>query len=181
MLEAQNILGTLEDIVYFIIYPEIVGWLLFLKILFLIISGLVIIFIIFVAVFRTNWLSWWLIWDWKEFFTLRPYGLKKLTKEWNKIKTKLEKTSESEYKLAIIEADNLLNKALRNLQIGLETLEESLRRRVGPDTISNIEEVKRAHQIRDNIVQDPDFKVSLEETKEILEIYEKALKHLNML
>jgi len=172
---------TLVNIANFIINPEFTGFLLFLKILFLTLSIIALIFIIGVAFFWTDWFNWWILWDLKEFLTYRPYGLKKETKAWAKIKKKLETGDESEYKSAVIEADSLLNKSLRNLQIGLETLEESLRKRVGPDTISNIEKVKEAHQIRNNIVSDPDFKLSLDLAKELLEIYEKALKDLSML
>ena len=172
---------TLIDILNFIISPEITGALLVLKILFLIFSFLAIIFIIWVLAIRTDWLNWWILWDLKEFFTLRPYGLKKVTKKWEKIKKRLETGSEEEYKLAIIEADALLNKCLINLKIGLETLEESLRKRIGQDTISNIEEVKEAHRIRNQIVREPDFKLSLEKARELLAIYEKALQEITML
>ena len=172
---------TLIDILNFIISPEISGPLLVLKILFLIFSFLAIIFIIWVLAIRTDWLNWWILWDLKEFFTLRPYGLKKVTKKWEKIKKRLETGSEEEYKLAIIEADALLNKCLINLKIGLETLEESLRKRIGQDTISNIKEVKEAHRIRNQIVREPDFKLSLEKTRELLAIYEKALQEITML
>lgn len=169
------------NIANFIVNPEITGFLLFLKILFLILSAIIIIFITEVAFFRTDWFNWWILWDLKEFLTYRPLGLKKETKAWAKIKKRLETGNESEYKSAIIEADSLLNNSLRNLRIGLETLEESLRKRVGPDTISNIEKVREAHQVRNNIIGDPDFKLSLDLAKELLEIYERALKDLSML
>ncbi len=169
------------NIANFIINPEISGFLLFLKILFLIFSVFTIIFIIVVAIFRTDRFNWWFIWDIKEFLTGRPYGLGKVTKKWAKIKKRLESNAESEYKQAIMEADALLNKCLIDLKIGLETLEETLKKRVGTDTISNIEKVKGAHQIWNDIVHDPDLKLSLEKSEELLEIYEKALKDLGML
>lgn len=178
---AKNMTNIIVDIANFIINPEISGFLLFLKIFFLSLSVIALIFIIAVAFFRTDWFNWWILWDLKEFLTYRPYGVGKVTKKWAKTKKRLETGSESEYKQAIIEADGLLNSSLKNLRIGLETLEESLRKRLGPDTISNIEKVKEAHQVRNNIVSDPDFRLSLEQTKEVLEIYEKALKDLSML
>ncbi len=172
---------TLIDLLNFIISPEIRGALLVLKIFCLIFSLFAIVFIVWVLAIRTDWLNWWLVWDLKEFFTLRPYGLKKVTKKWEKIKKRLEAGSEEEYKLAVIEADALLNKCLRDLQIGLETLEETLRKRIGSDTISNIEEVKEAHRIRNQIVWQPDFKLDLEKARELLAIYEKALEEITIL
>ncbi len=169
------------SIISFIIYPNITGWLLVLKIIVLVISILAIGFIIWAMVFETDWLNWWILWDLKEFLTCRPMGLKRLTKEWAKIKKRLETGLESEYKLAILEADFLLNRALRNLRIGLETLEESLKKRVGQNTFSNIEQIKEAHRVRNNIVYDPAYKLDLERAKEILKIYEQALKELSVL
>lgn len=169
------------SVVSFIIYPNITGWLLVLKIICLILSVLAIGFIIEVRVFKTDWLNWWILWDLKEFLTYRPMGLKRLTKEWAKIKKRLETGTESEYKLAILEADSLLNGALRNLRIGLETLEESLKKRVGQDTFSNVEQIKEAHRVRNNIVYDMAYKLDLERAKEILKIYEQALRELSVL
>jgi len=171
----------LTKILNFIISPEITGWLLFFKIFFLIISFLAIVFIIWVLAIRTDWLNWWLIWDLKEFFTLRPYGVPKVTKNWERIKKRLETHSEEEYKSAILEADELLNTSFKKLKVGLDTLEETLRKRIGPNTISNIEDVKKAHQVRNNIIYHPELKISLEEAQKLLEIYEKALKEMNMI
>jgi len=177
----MEIVETIVKIADFIVFPEFSGWLAVLKFFILGVSIFTIFFIIWVMAIRTDFLRWWLIWDIKEFFTYRPYGLPKVTKKWVKIRERLKNDSESERKSAIIEADALLDKSLKDLKIGGATLEESLRKRIGPYTISNIEEVKRAHQIRNKIVHQPDFSLTLKEAEEVLDIYEKALEDLGML
>jgi len=177
----MEVVETIVRIADFIVFPEFSGWLAILKFLLLGISIFAVFFIIWAMAIRTDFLKWWLIWDIKEFLTYRPYGVPKATKKWAKIREKLKKNSELERKLAVIEADALLDKSLKDLKIGGATLEESLRKRIGPYTISNIEEVKRAHQIRNKIVHQPETSLALEEAEEVLDIYEKALKDLGML
>jgi hypothetical protein len=50
--------------------------------------------------------------------------------------------------------------------------------KVTAGTLPNVEEVWEAHKIRNNIVHDPDYRLSLDEAKRALEIYEKALTDL---
>lgn len=172
---------SLINIVSFIIYPNITGWLLGLKILFLIVSVLAAGFIIWAAVFGTSWLKWWFIYDLKEFLTYRPYGARRFSKEWAKIKKRLDVEKETEWKLAVTEANSLLEKALVTVEALLGgTFEEKLRR-LGSGTILNLDQVREAHQISSDIRLDPDYKLGLEQAKKILEIYESALKDLDVL
>jgi ribosome assembly protein YihI (activator of Der GTPase) len=115
-----------------------------------------------------------------EFFTYKPYGVKRLVKVWSKIEKKMEGASESEYKLAVIEADNILNDLLKKIGYAGQTLGEKLEK-ITSATISNIDELLEAHKTRNNIVHDPDYKLSLDEAKKILEIYKVALKSLEAL
>jgi len=172
---------TLVKIAEFIIYPEITGFLLYFKIFCLIFFFGALLWIIWLILIRIDWLNWLIIWDAKEFFTMRPYGLKKVTKEWLEIKKKLESDKEEDWKTAVIEADSLLHRCLIKLKVGTDSLEETLEKVIGKETMENIEEVKKAHQIRNQIVREPEFRLSREEAKKILEIYEKALKEIVML
>jgi len=122
-----------------------------------------------------------LLWqDVTEFFTFKAYGTRKTFKKWNKIKGKLELPSESEHKLAIIEAESLLDDILKRIGFPGQTVGERLKQ-ITPVQLSNIEEIWEAHKIRNNIVHDPDYRLSQEETKKALEIYERALMHLQAL
>ncbi|MBU4298695.1 hypothetical protein KJ636_01510 [Patescibacteria group bacterium] len=172
---------NLIDIVSFIIYPDIAGWLLVLKTLFLIVSVLAVGFIIWAAVFGTGWTKWWFIYDLKEFLTYRPYGAGKFNKEWAKIKKRLDTEKETEWKLAVTEANSSLEKALVTVENLLGGAFEEKLRRLGSGTILNLDQVREAHQISNDIRLDPDYKLGLEQAKKILEIYESALKDLDVL
>ncbi len=146
------------------------------KIVFIVISVLLFGFIIFGLV-HTSWLRRLILEDFREFLTFRPYGVKKLYRQWQKVKQRLDTGLESEYKLAVMEADSVLDDILKKMGFAGETLGERLTK-LTEATITNLPEVLEVHKTRNNIVHDPDFKLTLDETKRAMEAYEKALTDL---
>lgn len=176
LLEGELALG---EIFQFIILPQFTGWLLVVRIIFILISLLFLGFIIF-ALIKTFWLKRLIIWDLQEFLTYRHFGLRKIEREWKKIKDRLETETESEWKLAVIEADKLMDGILKRMEFGGANLGERLENLTAV-SLPNIEEVKEAHRIRNDIIYDPSYQLSLEEAKRIIAIYEKALTDLHAL
>lgn len=166
----------INEITQFLLYPEFSSWLLVIKIIFLGFSLIFLIFIIW-ALFKTEWLKRLILWDLKEFLTYKPYLFKKYKKEWKKIKKRLEFVSEPEAKLAIIEADSLLDKVLKEKGYAGESLGERLDR-LTSDILSNLEAVREAHKIHSNIIHDPSYRLSFNEAKRVISIYEEALSDL---
>ncbi|MDP2864606.1 MAG: hypothetical protein Q8N73_03070 [bacterium] len=165
-----------ENLIYLkFVPPEI---LLSLKILCIVIF-LFFLVIIFYSLRKSSWLINRFLQDTVEFLTYRPYGVKKIVKIWSKIKGRLESGSESEYKLAVIEADSILNDILERMGFKGETLGNRLKQ-VTTAILPSIEEVGEAHKIRNNIVHDPDYKLSLDQAQKALEIYEQALRDLQV-
>jgi len=176
MKEFETIIN---EIIQFLLFPEFSGWLLVIKIIF-IFFGLFFLGFTVWALINTTWLKRILLWDLKEILTYRPYGAKKLKKEWKKIKERLETGLESEIKLAVIEADSLVDQILKNLGYAGESFGEKLDK-LTPDILPNLEEVREIHKIRNNIIHDPTYKLSQEEVKKALAVYEKALIELDAL
>lgn len=168
-----------NEILSFLLYPQITGWLLILKFVFLFFGFFFLGFVIW-ALVKTIWLKRAILWDLKEFLTYRPYQAKIFLPKWKRIKERLASGIESEAKLAIIEADSLLNEYLIKIGYPGETLGERLDK-LTKDVLSNLEEVREAHKVRNNIVHDPTYRLNLEEAKRVLAIYEKALKDLQAL
>ena len=176
MTIIENINQTL---IQFIFYPKFTGWILILKITLWGVSLFFFGFIIF-GLMKTSWLKRMFVWDIKEFFTYRPYGLKRYLKRWKKIEKMIDSGLEPEIKLAVLETDTILDDALKEMGFGGENLNERLNR-VTPDFLIDLEEVKMAHEIRNNIVHDPTYKLEIGEAKNILAIYEKALRYLEVI
>ena len=136
-------------------------------------------FVIFML-FRTEWARFKYNLDVTEFFTFRPYGVRRISKQWAKIEKRLDSGDESEYKLAVIEADDIFGEILKRLGISGKTLSERLLN-ITPTIIPNLDDVISAHQTRDSIVHDPNFKLSLNEAQKILEVFGIAFRGLDLL
>lgn len=162
-----------------VVNPHFSGLLAILRILFIFFSLLLAGFITF-ALIKTTWLKRLVFWDLEEFLTFRPYGVRKIIKEWVKIKARLDTGLESEYKLGVIEADSMLDDILKGMGVGGASLGERLERMTAA-SLSNIEDVKKAHTTRNNIVHDPNYRLSLEEAKAAIAIFEKSLTDLQAL
>ncbi len=147
----------------------------FVKIIFLLFALFFFLVIIYFLK-KTTWFERIFLQDFIEYFTFKSYGAPKSSEAWKKIIKRLETGSEDELKLAIIEAEDLLNEALAS--IGYKK-EESLGEKldeITPDIIPNLEEVNESHKVRNNIIHDPDYRLSLEEAKKNLETYGRAIK-----
>ena len=115
-----------------------------------------------------------------EILTFKPYKLGGYSRRWRKIIARLEKKSESEAKLAILEADSLLDEVLGKSGYEGETPRERLEK-ITVSTLPNLEELKKARQVRENIISDPAYKLELEKAKGVLKVYEKSLTFLEAL
>jgi len=155
--------------------PEI---FLSLKILF-IGAFLFFIVIIFISLKKSSWMKIRFLQDMTEFLTYRSYGAKKIVRIWLKAKKRLDTGSESEYKLAVIEADSLLNDILEKMGFKGDNLEDRLKQATKV-VLPGVEEACEAHKIRNNVVYDPDYKLTLEQAQKALGIYEKALQDLQV-
>ncbi len=166
-----------HEVSKFILHPQFVGGLLVVKIVFLIFSALFAGFIVW-ALINTSWLKRLIIQDWKEFFTYQPYKEKKFIRKWKEIKERIESGLEADMKLSLIEADELLDAVLKEQGYEGKNLGERLEK-LSADTVSNISYVKQAHQVRNDIVHDPAYKLTAKKADYILSIYQKALIDLD--
>ena len=166
-----------NEILNFLLNPKFEGWLLVLKIVFLIFGFFFLGFTIWGAFF-TSWFRKIFWEDFVEFIKYKPFEAKIFASKWKKIKKRLISEIEAEAKLAILEADSLLDQFLAKQGYPGQTLRERLES-VPEDVILNKKELKEAIKIKEAIVEDPSFRLTNQEAKKILEIYEKALKDLN--
>lgn len=168
---------NMDNLINFILYPQFVGKLALVRVVFIAISALFILGIYY-FVKNSSWLKN-LFWeDFIQFITWKPFETRKFIKTWQKIIKRLEKGLESEYKLAVIEADSVLNDILKRLgYVNGESLGERLDQ-VDKDFLSNLEEIRNVHSVCSSIIHDPDYTLSLEKAREIISVYEKALTEL---
>lgn len=105
----------------------------------------------------------------------------KRTARWNEIKRHLDGDNPIEWKMAIIEADSLVDDIMKRIGYKGETLAERLKTIESSD-FDNLQNIWDAHKIRNRIVHEPG-KMELDRTtaQGAVEKYEKALKELKYL
>lgn len=104
----------------------------------------------------------------------------KMQKKWAKIKERLKSGNPSQYKVAILEADIVIDKVLSDMRYPGENLTERLEK-IKPAQLPGYEDLKNAHEIRNRIIHEADFSVDREKAKEIIEVYEKLLENFELL
>jgi len=173
---GENLVKELTRIIF---HPAFRGELLFLKIIFILTAIFFFGFIIF-ALIKTSWLKRVVLWDLQEFLTYKPYGAKRLVKRWKRLKDKLSTGMESEIKLAVIEADSMMDESLKLLGYKGESLGEKLDQ-VTPEVLSNVDSIREAHKVRNDIIHDPTYKIEVSDAQRVLDVFEKALTILEAL
>jgi hypothetical protein len=104
----------------------------------------------------------------------------KLRAKWAKVKTKLKSENESDHKVAIIEADNIIDDLIARMGYAGENMGERLSN-ITPGQIENIEDLRKAHEIRNRIIHDESFVLTKEETQRVFGYYEDFLRFFMVL
>ncbi len=169
----------INNIIQFILNPEISGWLVLIKVLFLFIDLFMISFIVY-ALFKTSWLNKLLLYDVQEFLTYKHFGLSKTKKKWEEIEKYFKKGTEPEMKLAIVEADSLLDNILKVMSYGGKDLTSRLEG-INTNILENLDDVKKYHKIYSNIVHDPTYRLDFKMAENALKVYRDALVNLDAL
>jgi len=167
-MEVENLR---EIILTYLFSPPMTGCFSNLRLAFIIIS-LIFLVLLVILLFKNTFLWRLFIEDWMEFFTWKAFGISMIERTWEKIKKRLNTGQESEYKLAIIEADKILGDVLKRMEYSGKEVNEILNR-LSASVFPYLDEIKWAHNIHECIIHDPDFRLSLDDTKKAMDIYEK--------
>lgn len=111
---------------------------------------------------------------------LPPLAKDKFQLQWAKIKERLQSNSQSQYKAAILEADNVVGEMLKKIGYAGNDMTERLEK-ANVGQIENLEELRKSHQIRNRIVYKENFEVDLDIAKETIKAYEDFLKFIDIL
>ncbi|MFZ2975673.1 MAG: hypothetical protein WA055_03575 [Candidatus Moraniibacteriota bacterium] len=106
---------------------------------------------------------------------------RKLRKVWKlKVGEKMQSDKESDWKIAIISADEIINDLILRMGYAGENMGERLAE-INPGQIENIEELKRAHEVRNQIIHEESFELSKEQAQETIGYFENFLKYFEVL
>lgn len=115
----------------------------------------------------------------KEFFTRSSIEKGRIIRGWKIVTERLKKGTEADYKLAVIEADKIFDSLLEAIGYKGGTMAEKLKK-LNKSQLPMLDNIWRAHKIRNELVHNPDFKISSVEAQEAIEIYKKALEEFEI-
>lgn len=168
----------IKDFIYYISSSQIQDMLFPVKLVFIFFAMFFLAFVIYFML-NSSWLQYKFLEDVSEFFSWQAYGQRETSKQWNRIKKRIESGAESDYKLAIIDADDFLGEVLDNRGYDGKNFEESIKK-AGKLIAPILDDVLKAHETRNSIVYNPDYKLSAEEAKKVLDTYESAVRNIGM-
>ncbi|MBI2644068.1 MAG: hypothetical protein HYW95_01005 [Candidatus Wildermuthbacteria bacterium] len=137
------------------------------------------VFIVY-ALLHTSWLREKMLEDITEFTRYKAYGLHRRERQWQRIMRRLEMANEGEWKLSILEADQMLDEVLQRLQVRGASPDERLVNATEP-LVPDLASLKEAHTVRNNIVHDPDYRLRKDEAMRVLRLYEEVLTGLDLI
>jgi hypothetical protein len=139
----------------------------------------IFIFVTFYLMFKTNFIEWWKLNVVKDFFSPGATSAKRFAKKWDKIEKLANHRSSTQRKLSIAGAFSLLEEALSALgHIG--SLAEKLVQ-VDDVQISGLADLKAIQKECDQILRDPSYELSKAKADEILDIFERVFRDMELL
>lgn len=159
--------------------PEVARIILALKIFALIATALLAIGIV-VLLIKMNFFAAKVRSARSFLFLVSVAEKEKISREWGRVKARLRRGGDAELRLAVIEADQLLDAMLKRMGFGGDTMAERLEK-VRPWQLANLPDVWVAHKMRNRLVHEPQSRITPYEAETALQIYEKAFKSLGLL
>lgn len=167
-----NLFG-IKDFIYYISSSQLQEMLFPVRLVFIFFSVFFLAFVIYFML-NSSWLQYKFLEDVTEFFSWQAYGAREISKRLDKIKKRIDEGGESEMKLALIDADDFLEETLDDRGYEGKSFEEMLNK--AEALIKPIfKDVQKAHEARNSIVYDPNYKLSKEDAKRMMDVYEKAI------
>lgn len=105
---------------------------------------------------------------------------KHFDKRWQMVLRRMAKGDEANMKLAVIEADRLLDVLLKHMRLPGNDMGERLQQ-LTPVQLSNLDDIWAAHKIRNSIVHDADNHLTRDQAESAIAAYEKAFKEWEVL
>jgi len=105
--------------------------------------------------------------------------IKEIKKKWEEVEELIHKDSEAMWRVAIIEADKILDMVLKGMVMPGETMGQRLK--VACYKYQKLRQVWWAHKLRNNIVHEAHFKLTKGQARKAIRSFRSALKTLNVL
>lgn len=115
------------------------------------------------------------------FFRSREYKIDKkgIKKQWQEIENLLKKPGEMNYKLAVLEADKLLDYVLKSMAMSGKDFAQRIR--FASFKFTKLKRIWWAHGVRNQLVHEPSFHLSYGLAKRAVKEFKRALEEIGAL
>ncbi|HUO75702.1 MAG TPA: hypothetical protein VMU12_02190 [Candidatus Paceibacterota bacterium] len=103
-----------------------------------------------------------------------------LATRWQGIMAHMDSPREAEWKLAVIEADKLVDDALARNGYSGDSFGDRLMN-IGPGTLISLDGLWWAHKVRNRLAHETDYFLRYTEARQAIAYYEQTLRELNLL
>ncbi|MDP2704232.1 MAG: hypothetical protein Q8P01_03330 [bacterium] len=103
-----------------------------------------------------------------------------IRQEWERVLRKAETAPPDSLVGAIVEADDLVDNVLKQMNIPGEHMADRLDE-LNPETTKSLERLWRAHRIKNSLINVPDFEITAEEAREVLKDYKTFMEEIGAL
>ncbi len=160
----------------FILNPENYTFYKVIRFIFIAVGLYLFAWILFLLL-KNSWLRYRYFEDYTEALSYKPFERKEIGKRWDNVLKHLDSGKESEFKMALIDADNILWEVFQKMGYKEETIGDILEN-IEEGVVPKLDEIKEAHRIRNKVVHDPDYSLDREEAEKTLKVYEETLRNL---
>ena len=134
---------------------------------------------IVMLVIKTNWLKSRVA-RWRHVLLHSDLSKVQAKRSWEDIERHFFAGDENDLKIAVIEADRILDNALRNAGILGTSLGDRLKK-MKPAQLPNLDDVWQAHKLRNRIAHEGDLAIKRDVAERALTVYREALESLGAL
>ena len=138
--------------------------------------SILLVFFIVVFIMRTQKIfRWRAIKEAAEFLKIQEVPRPVRAESWLQVKKRMESANVSDWKLAVLQADGILDDLLKRMGYDGDGLGERLKN-IEPADFDSLDDVWVAHKMRNRIAHEPESNLTIEDAKKTISLFEKALK-----
>lgn len=153
-------------------------YLLIFQLTSLVTSGFLVWGIIY-TIARTKWINRKIEY-WMDYLGAGDVGRRRQLVAWKQIVKAMRTNEIGKWKMAILEADKLLDEVLKSSGLRAATSEERFKQ-LTPESVSNFTQLQEAHRVRNRVAQEPDFNITKDDALSVLKVYKAAFQEFGLL
>lgn len=143
-----------------------------------VLSGILVWLIIYIGV-KSNWFVKRTE-EWMDRFGVGSVGKWRQLRAWKHIIMRVRTKDPTQLKLAIMEADLVMDEVLKESGYRQDTADERFKE-LNSALLSNADQIQEAHKVRNRCAQEPDFVIGYEDALTTLKIYKRAFQEYGLL